>query len=356
MSKEIIQSIRLLAELIEFVNFGHLDHLCEVGPHPSFPGHQLKYRFPNGYGASVVRWSLGNGFASSYGAESGLWELAVLDASGKLCYSTPVTDDVLGWLSPEDINAALSQIQVLPACGFLEDSASSSFEEDFFVALPPILIYNILAIMITFYVSTFVEIYTFNTKIIFRRLFNMSKTKRKIPNFLKFLLSLIVVCVFNTCTYTYFLSTIDTSEIEIKEAYQDEIEKYAIVKEVADASIKEGIGVFAPSISYDDLMYEISNDGDIIHARFWINEERADTYPYSAWVKLSQDYEILESHYPEEESFELFTRRYEIGDKLMALLYSLEVFFVVYVVGAALYGLFYFVRWLIRTHKIEKEN
>ena len=184
----------------------------------------------------------------------------------------------------------------------------------------------------------------------------MSKTKRKIPNFLKFLLSLIVVCVFNTCTYTYFLSTVDTSEVEIKEAYQDELEKYAIVNEVANASIQEGVGVFAPSISYDSLMYEISNDGDIIHARFWINEERADTYPYSAWVKLSQDYEILESHYPEEETFELFTRRYEIGDKLMALLYSLEVFFVVYVAGAAICGCFYFVRWLIQTHKIKKEN
>ena len=184
----------------------------------------------------------------------------------------------------------------------------------------------------------------------------MSKTKRKIPRFLKTIFLLILVCVFNTCTYTYFLSTVDTSEVEIKEAYQDELEKYAIVNEIANTSIQEGVGVFAPSISYEGLMYEISNDGDIIHARFWINEERADTYPYSAWVKLSQDYEILESHYPEEESFELFTRRYEIGDKLMALLYSLEVFFVVYVVGAALYGLFYFVRWLIRTHKIEKEN
>lgn len=184
----------------------------------------------------------------------------------------------------------------------------------------------------------------------------MSKTKRKIPNFLKFLLALIVVCVFNTCTYTYFLSTIDTSETEIKEAYQSEIEKYAVVREVTNNAIQEGIGIRAPSISYEGLMYEISNDGDIIHARFWINEERADTYPYSAWVKLSQDYEILESHYPEEESFEVFTRRYEIGDKLMALLYSLEVFFVVCVIGIAIYGLFCFVRWLVRTHKFEKEN
>lgn len=184
----------------------------------------------------------------------------------------------------------------------------------------------------------------------------MSKTKRKIPNFLKFLLSLILVCAFNTCTYTYFLSTIDTSETEIKEAYQTDVEKYSIVRNVTNDAIQEGVGVFAPSISYEGLMYEISNDGEFINARFWINEERADTYPYSAWVKLSQEYEILESHYPEEESFELFTRRYKIGDKLMAVLYSFEVFFVVYVAGAAIYCGIYFVRRLVRNSKKKKEN
>lgn len=154
MSKEIIKSIQnlaavkpfinlqallntsdnpILAAVLEFVDFGHHEYLQKVGPHPSgFTGWALNYKFPNGYGASVVRYQSLGGFIGSYGATENLWQLAVLDESGNICYNTPVTNEVLGWLTPEDVNAALSQIQALPACGFLEDFASSSFEEDFF--------------------------------------------------------------------------------------------------------------------------------------------------------------------------------------------------------------------------------
>ena len=186
MSKEIIKSIQslaavkpfinlqallntsdnpILAAVLEFVDFGHHEYLQKVGPHPSgFTGWALNYKVPNGYGASVVRYQSLGGFIGSYGATDGLWQLAVLDASGNICYSTPVTDEVLGWLSPEDVNEALDVIERLPACHSGQDTTSSSFEEDFFIALTQILIYNIIAIMITFYVSMFVKIYTFSTK------------------------------------------------------------------------------------------------------------------------------------------------------------------------------------------------
>ena len=59
---------------------------------PFLGGEHWTFNFPNGYGASVIR-NLG-----SYGHESGLWELAVLDDLGNLVYDTPVTEDVLGWL------------------------------------------------------------------------------------------------------------------------------------------------------------------------------------------------------------------------------------------------------------------
>ncbi|MBQ8299451.1 MAG: hypothetical protein IJX99_06270 [Clostridia bacterium] len=88
-------------------------------PHPAGPGWQLLYKFPNGYGASVIRWelypgsSIGSSFGGSYGAANGLWELAVLDSSGEVCYTTPITDDVLGYLTPEEVNRALTQIKEL---------------------------------------------------------------------------------------------------------------------------------------------------------------------------------------------------------------------------------------------------
>ena len=69
-------------------------------------GSQWKFRFPNGYGASVIN--------DGYGAESGLYELAVLDAEGHLAYDTPVTDDVLGWLTEEQVAETLDKIAALP--------------------------------------------------------------------------------------------------------------------------------------------------------------------------------------------------------------------------------------------------
>lgn len=71
-------------------------------------GEQYVYKFPNGYGASVIRSHM------SYGGSAGLFELAVLGADGHLTYDTPVTDDVLGHLSaPEELDSVLDQIEGL---------------------------------------------------------------------------------------------------------------------------------------------------------------------------------------------------------------------------------------------------
>jgi hypothetical protein len=71
-------------------------------------GTQRIYRFPNGYGASVVRHE------DSYGGREGLFELAVLDSSDDLCYTTPVSNDVIGWLTIEQVDEFLDQISKLP--------------------------------------------------------------------------------------------------------------------------------------------------------------------------------------------------------------------------------------------------
>lgn len=71
-------------------------------------GIQYIFTAPNGYGASIVKHSF------SYGGKSGLWELAVL-LGDAICYDTPITDDVLGYLSEEDVNETLIKIAALPA-------------------------------------------------------------------------------------------------------------------------------------------------------------------------------------------------------------------------------------------------
>lgn len=69
------------------------------------PGSQWKFKFANGYGASVIN--------DGYGAEAGRYELAVLGQDGHLCHDTPITDDVLGWLTEDEVAAALDAIEAL---------------------------------------------------------------------------------------------------------------------------------------------------------------------------------------------------------------------------------------------------
>lgn len=70
-------------------------------------GKQAIIYFDNGYGASVVSHE------HSYGGKQGLYELAVLDEEGQLCYDTPVTGDVMGYLTEDEVTDLLKQIQEL---------------------------------------------------------------------------------------------------------------------------------------------------------------------------------------------------------------------------------------------------
>ncbi len=77
-------------------------------------GVQAIFRFPNGFGASVVRSPY------TYGGRSGLWELAVTKWSGKdfeLTYDTDISDDVIGYLNPGEVDALLLRIQSLDGNG-----------------------------------------------------------------------------------------------------------------------------------------------------------------------------------------------------------------------------------------------
>jgi hypothetical protein len=90
----------------------------EFKPHPhskpELPSADLgivsRIFFENGYGASVVRGQY------TYGGSQGLYELAVVKGTAEdseLCYDTPITEDILGYLTEDDVTEALRQIQEL---------------------------------------------------------------------------------------------------------------------------------------------------------------------------------------------------------------------------------------------------
>jgi len=79
-------------------------------PHPSWDGVQAKHFFDNGYGVSVIRSS------HSYGGSEGLYELAVLkglEEDWEICYDTPITDDVIGNQSEQEIETLLQEVKNL---------------------------------------------------------------------------------------------------------------------------------------------------------------------------------------------------------------------------------------------------
>ena len=61
-----------------------------------YDGYAYKVLFPNGYAASIVK------FTGSYGNRDNLWEVAVMK-DGEIRYDTEITDDVLGYLTEADV-------------------------------------------------------------------------------------------------------------------------------------------------------------------------------------------------------------------------------------------------------------
>ena len=79
----------------------------EFKEHPNHMGGvQARIQFDNGYGASVVKTP------HTYGGDKGLYELAVFK-DGEITYDTPITNDVLGYLSEAEVEKTLLDIKNL---------------------------------------------------------------------------------------------------------------------------------------------------------------------------------------------------------------------------------------------------
>jgi hypothetical protein len=94
--------------------------------------YQNVVKFSNGYSASIVSKLYAPG-AGTYGADMGLFEVAVLDEAGNITYDTPVTSDVEGFLDFQGVADILKKIEALPkAKAVMVGVEHSSGEKEFF--------------------------------------------------------------------------------------------------------------------------------------------------------------------------------------------------------------------------------
>lgn len=72
---------------------------------------QAKIFFDNWYWVSIIRWRW------TYGAEEGLYEMAVLigdEHRRSICYNTPLTSDVLWYLTEKNVIDYIKKVKALP--------------------------------------------------------------------------------------------------------------------------------------------------------------------------------------------------------------------------------------------------
>ena len=80
----------------------------QFNPHRLGEGEQAMHTFANGYGVSVIITPF------SYGGLEGKYELAVIKNKA-LCYSTSITNDVIGHLTSLEVTELLIRVEALLA-------------------------------------------------------------------------------------------------------------------------------------------------------------------------------------------------------------------------------------------------
>lgn len=93
---------------MSYIKFGNYEPTREIIITDKENGNSMQhtYKFPNGYGATVIQDKCSKGY------REGLYELVVLE-EWELCYITPITSNTIGYLSADEVVEYLQRIEEL---------------------------------------------------------------------------------------------------------------------------------------------------------------------------------------------------------------------------------------------------
>jgi hypothetical protein len=85
-------------------------------PHTTGDGLHAVMLFENGYGVSVVRFTIGAFGYGSYTDDENEWEVAIIKGTGDdwdLTHDTPISNGVIGHLNDDGVTDIMRQVQEL---------------------------------------------------------------------------------------------------------------------------------------------------------------------------------------------------------------------------------------------------
>lgn len=164
---------------------------------------------------------------------------------------------------------------------------------------------------------------------------------------------LIIALIFGAYTQVYNQMP-PTDENAISEQYQEYLEKYDALKNLARVAIRQGQGIDVSKLSETTTKYKILSDDKNVTVEYVVNPKFGqDNFSFSAKITLSKDYEILEEKYSDAKELEDFKRSYIFRQHMISLMAGMLIVVVLYLGVCMCYGFFHLSKKILKIFKTE---
>lgn len=145
------------------------------------------------------------------------------------------------------------------------------------------------------------------------------KGKKRFVVLLTAILTIVAVTILSVVISNHMLN-----DQTIIISYEAKKQKCELLRDIAEESVQEGIGIDTKKITNEKIKYHIYNDNENIIFYYYLQDNSTSEPTYNATITLSNDYRILREDYSIElESFDEFSKNYNFIIKFTSLLLSL---------------------------------